>query len=236
VDARLTEAHLGALMPPGVAVATARDPSAAGPIHPGERAALGPAGPARVIEFAVGRTCARRALHMLGLPAGEIGIGPVREPLWPHGVVGSITHCPGFWAAAVGSPRAGLRALGLDAALNQPLEPDVCRLIAATPGEIAWMEHSTADLRAPMLLFSIKEAVFKAWWPLRRTWLEVADVHVTIDAPASAFSALVHGGRATPETICGRFVADPELVVSLAAVPLLGRAAPPRQLGAIRPA
>src|SRR5260370_20887260 len=47
------------------------------------------------------RTCARRALARLGIAETAIRRGAKGEPLWPAGVVGSITHTTGYFAAAV---------------------------------------------------------------------------------------------------------------------------------------
>jgi 4'-phosphopantetheinyl transferase EntD len=158
---------LHALLPPGVAVCTESDPTAAEPLFPSEQAAIRDAVASRQREFALGRTCARRALRRLGAEACPIGVGTMREPVWPEGIVGSITHCASFWAAAV-ARRAELRGLGIDVADNRPLEPAVRNLIAAGGDEAALMESADPDVAWDVVLFSVKEAVFKAWWPVHR--------------------------------------------------------------------
>ena len=47
------------------------------------------------------RACAREALAQLGAAPAPILPGRRGEPLWPAGVVGSITHCAGYRAGAV---------------------------------------------------------------------------------------------------------------------------------------
>ncbi|WP_405845207.1 4'-phosphopantetheinyl transferase [Streptomyces platensis] len=52
-------------------------------------------------EFTTARSCAREALRRLGHPTVPIPRGRSGAPLWPAGVVGSITHCQGYRSAAV---------------------------------------------------------------------------------------------------------------------------------------
>src|SRR5262245_29080334 len=77
-----------------------------------EEAALGPACEVRVREFTLGRLCARRALEALGHAPVPILRGPGREPLWPDGLVGSITHTRRYCAAVV-APRTRLVSVGI---------------------------------------------------------------------------------------------------------------------------
>ena len=76
----------------------------------------------RRAEFTTVRTCARIALGRLGLPPAPLLTGSKREPLWPAGVVGSITHCDGYRAAAV-ARASEVAAIGIDAEPHDPL-PD----------------------------------------------------------------------------------------------------------------
>ena len=50
--------------------------------------------PKRQAEFLCGRIAAHEAMRRLGIEywRAPIGIGRSREPLWPHGVAGSISH------------------------------------------------------------------------------------------------------------------------------------------------
>lgn len=81
--------------------------------YPGEEDLVAKAVEGRRREFITARRCARSALATLGSPAsGPIRPGPRREPLWPTGVVGSITHCAGYRAAAV-AQRNSLASIGI---------------------------------------------------------------------------------------------------------------------------
>src|ERR1700761_6826280 len=97
------------------------DPAGAA-LFPAERACVGAARERRRSEYATVRLCARQAMHRLGLPPSPVLSGPRGEPLWPDGVVGSMTHCEGYRGAVLA--RAGeYLAVGIDAEPDRPL-PD----------------------------------------------------------------------------------------------------------------
>ncbi len=150
-------------------------------LYPGEEAAVSRAVPQRRREFLVARSCARQALRRLDAPAGAIPKGSAGEPLWPVGVVGSITHCAGYAAAAVArSPR--VLTLGIDAEPNEPLPAGVLGLTASA-AEIARLDPLAAadpTVQWGRLLFCAKEALYKAWYPVQRRWLGLDEVDVQL--------------------------------------------------------
>ena len=89
---------IASLLPDTVVTVEARDGDWTAPLLPEEEPLVARAVDKRRREFAAGRACARRALEQLGLPASPILAGPRREPLWPPGVVGALTHCRGIAA------------------------------------------------------------------------------------------------------------------------------------------
>ena len=207
---------LAALLGQDVAVATETNPAAAEPLFASEEAAVRDAVSARRTEFAVGRTCARRALGKPGAPGSPICVGEMREPLWPRGFVGSITHCGSFWAAAV-ARSSELSGLGIDAALNQPLEPAVRDLIVACDAEAALAGRTDFGVFWDIVLFSAKEAIFKTWWPARRQWLDFADVHVALNQAAGTFTADIGpAARGSARTVSGQFAVVGDLVLAAA--------------------
>jgi 4'-phosphopantetheinyl transferase EntD len=145
-----------------------------GSLLPAEAEVMAAATRKRRQEFAAGRTCAHAALARLRIPASPLLTGPDREPLWPAGIVGSITHCDLYAAAAVSWSHDFL-ALGIDAEPNQPL-PDGVLETVALPEEIAWIRSAGPDGPAwDRLLFSAKESAFKAWYPIARNWVDFKD-------------------------------------------------------------
>jgi len=166
------------IVPPAVRVVEGEQPPQGVSLFPEESAIIRNAAEKRRRDFRAGRACARLALAALGVQGTAIPSGPRREPLWPPGIVGSITHCPGYVAAAV-TLREHLLALGIDAeergAAGNDLEPFIC-----TPAEL----DRYRDLEYPhwrTLVFSAKESLFKALYPLRHFELEFPDVEVALE-------------------------------------------------------
>jgi 4'-phosphopantetheinyl transferase EntD len=173
--------------------------------------------PARRQEFLTGRACARRALSNLGLPAGAIPRGRDRDPLWPSGIVGSITHCTGYRAAAVAQSRH-IQGIGIDAEPNERLDRDILRVIAIEK-EFAELECLPGACCWDRLLFSAKESVFKAWFPLTRRWLDFYDVNVKFSPETHSFRAFIcltntAGSLTERYLIEGTFVARKDILVS----------------------
>jgi 4'-phosphopantetheinyl transferase EntD len=162
-------------------------------LHPLEEEALGEAiSPKRRQDFTLGRAAARRALEGVGFPiASPVLRGEHREPLWPVGVVGSISHSGGYGIAAVAWQR-DIPALGVD--IQQIEERYTDDLIArfADPDEFDWV-RSDASRRTEraVKLFSAKESVFKALYPLGRVWFAFDVARLRPNADESTFAAEV---------------------------------------------
>lgn len=115
--------------------------------------------------FTLGRAAARRALHKLGRGSPPILQGPAREPLWPDGVIGSITHTDGVALAAVAAAdRYG--GIGLDLEHRGRWFPEMEAQVAFGE-ELRWLQSLAPDARAAATveLFSAKESVYKAFFP-----------------------------------------------------------------------
>ena len=166
------------LFPPGVAVALCPIGQAA-PLWPDETPFVIGAVPARQAEFAAGRSAARQAMQALGLAPRAIGVGPDRAPVWPDGILGSITLAGGLARAAVG-PTQGFGGIGLDLEPETPLEADLVPSIAL-PAEQDWIARQTEPLIAAKHLFVAKEAAFKAQFPRTRQVFGFETLHVDFD-------------------------------------------------------
>jgi 4'-phosphopantetheinyl transferase EntD len=152
--------------------------------------------------------------------------GPKREPQWPAGLVGSITHTTSYRAAAV-APRSVLASVGIDTEQNGRL-PDGVEELVTVPGEpemLAALARAFPVTHWGRLLFSAKESIYKAWYPLTGRWLGFEDACLTID-PAGTFAAklLIDGARTDggpPLTeLRGRFLVAHGLVATTVTVPL----------------
>ncbi|CAM5546123.1 4'-phosphopantetheinyl transferase family protein [Streptomyces aurantiogriseus] len=154
-----------------------------GPLYPEEEALVARAVAKRRREFTVVRSCARRAMEKLGVPVQPVLPGERGAPQWPAGLTGSMTHCDGYGAAAL-VRAADLASLGIDAEPHQPLPEGVLSAVAL-PAEAERLRGLAADrpeIHWDRLLFSAKESVYKAWFPLTRKWLDFSEADIDIDA------------------------------------------------------
>lgn len=187
-------AQIRRLFPQGVAVAVADPLNDELPLMGSEAHAIRRAVASRKREFRRGRACARQALGLLGLPPIEVPVGPDREPLWPPGYVGSITHCEGF-VGAVASPTTVCSALGFDAEPARSLPPEIRKLILSV-GEMEQAAASTAAASSELVFFSAKEAIHKALFPTTRVWMDFLDVELRIGSDPSVLTASGVGNAA----------------------------------------
>jgi 4'-phosphopantetheinyl transferase EntD len=182
-------------------------------LYPEERALIRSSVTKRQQEFATGRACARAALARLGKEAQPILVGRGREPLWPDGVVGSITHCVGYRAAAVADASVFV-SVGIDAEPDEPLPRDVLEVISS-PRERVQLK-ATPGWNVDRVLFSAKESTFKGWFPLTHTWLDFRDAHVRVEADGS-FEVRI--SRAGPvRSLRGYWVARDSLILTAVVV------------------
>ncbi|MEV0757788.1 4'-phosphopantetheinyl transferase superfamily protein [Streptosporangium sp. NPDC050280] len=179
-------------------------------------------------EFTTGRWCARDALGRLGYPPVPVPPGVKGAPVWPPGVVGSITHCAGYRAAAVA--RSGdITTLGIDAEPNKPLPSGVLEVI--TVGEelrrVTYLLRRDPSVRWDRLLFSAKESVYKAWFPLapmREPRLDFTEASITFDPAWGGFHArlLAEGPRLSDgvelKEFFGRWLVGRGLMITAVAV------------------
>ncbi|MEV4583342.1 4'-phosphopantetheinyl transferase superfamily protein [Nonomuraea jabiensis] len=202
------------ILPPWVAAEEAFGDPPDATLFPEEEAVIARAVDKRRREFTTARHCARRALDRLGLPAVPILPGERGAPGWPPGVAGAITHCAGYRAAAV-----SLDALtvGIDAEPHEPL-PDGVLPAIALDRERAALARLGPGVHWDRLLFCAKEAVYKAWFPLTRRWLDFDEAHVTLTRTGT-FTArfLVPGPRVLGRELtgfAGRWLAADGLLVT----------------------
>ncbi|WP_052389928.1 4'-phosphopantetheinyl transferase family protein [Belnapia moabensis] len=179
---QLDSEAIARLFPADVSVCIASPDMYRARLFPAEAALLARAVERRRAEFTAGRAAARAALARFGLPACPIPRGPGREPVWPRGFSGSITHCDGFCCAVV-TRVSELPSLGIDVEAGGPLEDSVARLICR-PEEFAHFA-GLPDLPGASwarLAFSAKEAFHKCCYPLTGQMLDFLDVRVRFAA------------------------------------------------------
>ncbi len=174
----LPEGPLRTLFPPTVVIKDRRIPGDPAELHPAETEYVARAVPKRIAEFAAGRACAKAALAEFGVHEFALRAAPDRQPIWPEGFIGSITHTTGFCAAAV-APRASMLALGLDTEIVGAPTRDIWPTISRNE-ELAWVQSLPAGDQpaAITLLFAAKEAFYKCQYPLVGEWLDFHDLRV----------------------------------------------------------
>ena len=163
-----------------------------GILFPEEEQIIAQAVPARRREYATVRCCARACLSRLGYRPVPILPGVGGAPIWPAGIQGSMTHCAGYAAAAVG-PSSRFSGIGIDAEPDAPLPEGVLDLIA-TPAEQERLAETPPAPDSPhwdRLLFSAKEAIYKAWFPLVGEWLDHQQAEILIQPDQGTFTAVL---------------------------------------------
>ncbi len=161
--------------------------------------------PGRATEFRAGRWLARDALAQLGPTAERLLRRESRDPVWPAGFIGSISHT-NLAAIAVAARSDSYLSVGVDLelrrTLDEPLLGQVC-----TPRELTWLDTipETRRREIPTVVFSTKESAYKCQYPVTETLLDFLDCEASIDLDNQAFKVVIPALR---------IGADAELVVS----------------------
>jgi 4'-phosphopantetheinyl transferase EntD len=119
----------------------------------------------RQVEYFFGRLAAQVALSAIGHDTVTLATGPHGEPLWPQGIIGSITHTCEF-AAAIALPCLQYIGIGID--IESVADPDTLQALLAkviSPPEHAYLK--SLGRSAPLevlaaIAFSAKESFYKA--------------------------------------------------------------------------
>lgn len=174
-------------------------------------------------EFFYGRVAARHSLAMLGAGAAEIAIGAMREPLWPAGVVGSISHNQAY-AAAVTARRARFSSVGIDiesvaSAENQ----EAMQALVVSAGELAYLK--SVDCALPLatvltIVFSAKESFYKAAYADVGRFFDFCDAQVSEFDPGRSALVLTLQTGLSAQFTCGKqcrvhyALVDPHTVIT----------------------
>lgn len=166
----------------------------------------------RLREFRAGRFAARSAIVAAGLIDAPIPIGLDRAPIWPQGIIGSISHCHGL-CLAIAAPAQIAQGLGLDVENLAPLPRDLWPTIL-TNSEIT--EVGTNGLLAQRI-FLAKEASYKAQYPQSKTLFDFHTLQVTLNGEkfTARFTRAIAPFQTTTE-IHGHFVQDSAFIAAFA--------------------
>jgi len=134
----------------------------------------------RLSDFSTGRYCAKQAMEQIGIYDVIIPIGKDREPIWPDGIVGSISHCDSLTGAIVAKSSDHI-SLGLDIEEIGKVTTDLYDLVF-TENEKSYLSNFAGRKleEQSTLIFSIKEAFYKYQHPLTKTFLDFLDVELSL--------------------------------------------------------
>jgi len=130
-------------------------------------------------EFAAGRAAAHLAMEDLGIPPTPILIGEKRAPIWPEGLVGSISHTKSCAMAAV-AKLGDVRALGVDVEEDRPLSDDLVPEICSDR-EQAWLRLQNNPGQLAKVIFSAKEAAYKCQYTLSQRYFGFDGMELSLE-------------------------------------------------------
>jgi len=121
----------------------------------------------RQADFLAGRLITTRAFEQLALPAANIPIGPNREPVWPDGVVGSISHTKDMCGCLISTNPSLLVGIDIEAKMKpQSLRAARAKALNETERDLIDDQDQVELDVLTALLFSGKETLFKALHPI----------------------------------------------------------------------
>lgn len=139
-------------------------------------------------EFKAGRIQAQNILRRLGVKRSPILSGKLRDPLWPEGIVGSISHCDKYCLVAAAKTK-DYCSIGIDIENNDPLPGDLERFVC-TPIEIEWirsLKGKDSLLSWSKIIFSAKESAYKCISPILQNFIDFKEAQITFTWPGTAF-------------------------------------------------
>lgn len=175
------------LFPEGVVVVVATPEMYEADPFEEEKAHVAKAVEKRRREFVAGRAAARAAMAELGFESVSLPAAGDRSPIWPAGVVGSISHTRGCCVAAVARADR-FESVGVDVEEASPLKEDLIRMIC-TDREKDRIARLPPGLDWGKVTFSAKEAFYKCYHPVTKTFLGFHDVELAIDPIRMTFIA-----------------------------------------------
>ncbi len=154
-------------------------------LMPIEQAQVAAALEPRKQEYAAVRELARALLSDFGQPPRPVPSLPSRAPLFPPGFVGSLSHGAGR-ALAVMARERELLSIGCDIEPRAPLPIGVAEHVLRPSERAAIRDHPAWFDR---LVFSAKEAAFKAQHKLSGGFPEFHEIAIALDGQGSGLIA-----------------------------------------------
>ncbi|MFL0800596.1 MAG: 4'-phosphopantetheinyl transferase superfamily protein [Agarilytica sp.] len=174
----------------------------------------------RKSEFLAGRVLSSLVLRELGVSETEILIGKHRNPLWPRGTLGSISHAGDTVLAAVTLDET-VSAIGID--IEEVMDAETASNIHGSivnEEELMLMEEIGIPFEQMLtLVFSAKESFFKAAYPSVGEYFDFDAVRlIKCDLKLQSFSFRVVRRLSSSfecnQVVCGHFSGLPSSLVT----------------------
>ena len=169
-------------------------------LAPAEREQLGDVCGKRLAEFAAGREQARRLISTITGTAEPLLVGDYRQPLWPDGIIGSISHSDVYCAVAVAAVTT-TSDLGIDVEKLQPLNPEV-EDVVLTQSELAATAAHERWVRT--LIFSIKEANYKCCYHMVKAYIDFKQCEVVLNHEDGSYQSTIRCNNGSGEPLAIR--------------------------------
>jgi enterobactin synthetase component D len=173
---------------------------------------------AKRLEFARGRTAARNAVLLAGGERAPIASSGGGVPLFPNGIVGSISH-KYRWAIAVATRSSGIRSVGVDLEYDDERdEEDLLTRVCIDSERSLVSRLQAAGYRSPATwLHCAKEAAYKAHFAVDRVEFDYDEIELSLDEENDAFQVVRIEG-ATDLSVRGVYARSASWLVSLAII------------------
>jgi enterobactin synthetase component D len=129
-------------------------------------------------EFIQGRQLCRNALLKEGCEAERAYVKRnVREPVWPRGYIGTISHSDDYLAVSVKASVNARESIGIDIENPTSTSDKIEALLPCfSASELLLLTQVQGGM---MLGFSLKEAIFKCFYRLCRQFIDFHDVELS---------------------------------------------------------
>lgn len=134
---------------------------------------LASAAQVRKEDYVAGRLCAFKASSLLGLSLTKLPTHSDRTPIWPQNLCGSISHSKKLAVSCVSSTDHYF-SLGIDAEELLDDHIDISEQVANS-NELSLVENKLGLT----VLFSAKEALYKAIYPIVKSFVDFKEVEMT---------------------------------------------------------
>lgn len=135
----------------------------------------------RRAEYFSGRRCAHAVMVEEGYPALPVLRHLDRSPVWPLNIVGSITHGASL-AAAIIKKRyvTNVLNIGIDIEdLSREIRTDISKTTLTDWERDRWSVESMETSQEARIIFSIKETIYKCFYPVHHVYLGFHDAEIT---------------------------------------------------------